>query len=58
MKILEYNYETKDNATSKLVCNCYKQPTGRGSSPLALRLTFTSAANSFANRPSFKVPCT
>lgn len=34
------------------------EPTARGSSPLALRLTFTPAAKVLANRLSFMVPCT
>jgi Zn-dependent M28 family amino/carboxypeptidase len=37
---------------------CAEEPTARGSSPLALRLTFTPSANAFAKRASFIVPCT
>lgn len=33
-----------------------KKPTGRGSKPFALLLTFTSAASVFARRLSFMVP--
>lgn len=41
------------NQVDKFLCKL----TGRGRSPLALRLTLTPAANDFASLPSFTVPC-